>query len=56
MHKTYCDRCKKDLGNLKCYELVNLTIEDLKEYATNNEKGIYLFSARRKCERKSAAG
>ena len=40
MNKVYCDRCKKDIGNLKSYELVNLQINDLKEYATNNEKGI----------------
>lgn len=40
MNKVYCDRCKKDIGNLKTYELVNLQINDLKEYATNNEKGI----------------
>ena len=40
MNKVYCDRCKKDLGNLKHYELVNLKIEDLKEYALNDEKGI----------------
>ena len=40
MNKVYCDRCKKDVGNLKTCELVNLQINDLKEYATNNEKGI----------------
>lgn len=40
MRKTYCDRCKKDLSNLKCYELVNLKINDLKEYAKDTEKGI----------------
>lgn len=40
MNKVYCDRCKKDIGKLKSYELVNLQINDLKEYATNNEKGI----------------
>ena len=40
MNKIYCDRCKKDIGNLKTYELINLQINDLKEYATNNEKGI----------------
>ena len=40
MNKVYCDRCKKDLGNLRSYELVNLQISDLKEYALNNEKGI----------------
>ena len=40
MNKVYCDRCKKDIGNLKTYELVNLQINDLKEYATNNEKSI----------------
>lgn len=31
---------KKDLSNLKCYELVNLKINDLKEYAKDTEKGI----------------
>ena len=41
MYKVYCDRCKRDLGNLKSYEVVNLQINDLKEYATNDEKGIY---------------
>lgn len=40
MNKIYCDRCKKDLGNFKSYELVNLKINDLKEYATNMEEGI----------------
>lgn len=40
MNKTYCDRCKKDLDNLKSFELVNLKINDLKEYAKDNEKGI----------------
>ena len=28
------------MGYLKTYELVNLQINDLKEYDTNNEKGI----------------
>ena len=40
MNKVYCDRCKKDIGTLKTYELVNLQINDLKEYATNDDKGI----------------
>ena len=40
MNKVYCDRCKKDMGYLKTYELANLQINDLKEYATNNDKGI----------------
>ena len=40
MKKIYCDRCKIDMGYLKTYELVNLQINDLKEYATNDEKGI----------------
>lgn len=40
MRKTYCDRCKKDLSNLKWSELVNLKINDLKEYAKDNEKCI----------------
>lgn len=40
MNKVYCDKCKKDIGNLKSYELVNLQVNDLKAYATNNEKGI----------------
>ena len=40
MNKIYCDRCKKDLGNLKSYEVVNLQINDLKEYVTNMEEGI----------------
>ena len=40
MNKVYCDRCKKDMGYLKGYELVNLQINDLKEYTTNNEKNI----------------
>ena len=40
MNKVYCDRCKKDMGYLKNYELVDLQIKDLKEYALNNEKGI----------------
>ena len=40
MNKVYCDRCKKDLGNLKTYELVDLQINDLKEHAINNEKGL----------------
>lgn len=40
MNKVYCDRCKKDMGYLKTYELVDLQIKDLKEYALNNEKGI----------------
>lgn len=40
MNKIYCDRCKKDLGNLKSYELVNLKINDLKEYVTNMEESI----------------
>ena len=40
MNKVYCDRCKKDIGHLKGYELVNLQINDLKEYATNNERSI----------------
>ena len=40
MNKVYCDRCKKDMGYLKTYELVNLKINDLKEYALNNEQGI----------------
>ena len=31
MNKVYCDRCKKDMEYLKCYELVNLQINDLKE-------------------------
>lgn len=40
MNKVYCDRCKKDIGNLKSYELVNLQINDLKEYALSNAKNI----------------
>ena len=40
MNKVYCDRCKKDMGYLKTYELVDLQIKDLKEYALNNEQGI----------------
>ena len=31
MNKVYCDRCKKDMGYLKNYELVDLQIKDLKE-------------------------
>ena len=40
MNKVYCDRCKRELGNLKTYEVVNLQINDLKEYATNDEKSL----------------
>lgn len=40
MKKVYCDRCKKDIGKLKSYELINLQINDLKEYDTNDDKGI----------------
>lgn len=40
MNKVYCDRCKRDLGILKTYELVNLQMNDLKEYATTNDRGI----------------
>lgn len=39
MFKTFCDRCKKDISFLKTYEMVNLKIEDMKEYATD-KKGI----------------
>ena len=37
MNKVYCDRCKKDIGKLKSYELVNLQINDLKEYEEYGE-------------------
>lgn len=40
MNKTFCDRCKKDISNLKVYEMVSLGIKDLKQYALNDEKGI----------------
>ena len=40
MNKTFCDRCKKDISNYKVYEVVRLTIEDQKQYAVNDEKGI----------------
>ena len=40
MNKVYCDRCKKDLGKLKSYELIDLRIRDFKTYDTNNEKSI----------------
>ena len=39
MNKIFCDRCKKDLGNLKVYEVPSLEIKDMKEDATE-EKGI----------------
>ena len=40
MFKSFCDRCKKEMGYLKSYEIVHLKIEDSKEYALNDEKGI----------------
>lgn len=40
MNKVFCDRCKKDLSSLKIYELVQLKIEDMKMYATNDDNGI----------------
>lgn len=39
MDKTFCDRCKKDIGSLKAYEVPSLKIRDMKEYATE-EKGM----------------
>lgn len=37
MMKYFCDRCKKDIGDLKVYEQVSLKIEDLKRYATEED-------------------